>query len=101
MAIGIADNFLYQGRKPLDSRIVKDTIADMISMAESIIYDGIMVYNKETSKFYVFNSNNSVDAILKKWRELETGVATTPDAVIEEYKQGIDLKKKYIDYIQQ
>lgn len=93
MAIGIADNFLYQGRKPLDSRIVKDTIADMTSMAESIIYDGIMVYNKETSKFYVFNSNNSVDAILKKWRELETGVATTPDAVIEEYKQGIDLKK--------
>lgn len=93
MAIGIADNFLYQGRKPLDSRIVKDTIADMTSMAESIIYDGIMVYNKETSKFYVFNSNNSVDAILKKWRELETGVATTPDTVIEEYKQGIDLKK--------
>lgn len=93
MAIGIADNFLYQGRKPLDSRIVKDTIADMTAMAESIIYDGIMVYNKETSKFYVFNSSNTVDATLSKWRELETGAVSTANAVIEDYKQNTDYKK--------
>lgn len=92
MAIGIADNFLYQGRKPLDSRIVKDTITDMTDMAESIIHDGIMVYNKETEKFYVFNSNNTVDATLKKWREF-SGSPTDANATISEYGQDKDYKK--------
>lgn len=92
MAIGIADNFLYQGRKPLDSRIVKDTIADMIGMAESIIYEGIMVYNKETEKYYVFNSSNSVDSVLAKWREF-SGSETNANATISEYEQNKDYKK--------
>lgn len=93
MAIGITDNFLYQGRKPLDSRIVKNTIADMTKMAESVIYDGIMVYVKDTKKFYVFNSKNSEDASLKKWRELETGAASSGNAVIEKYSQNVDYKE--------
>ena len=92
MAILIADNFLYQGRKPLDSRIVKDTIADMVAMAESIIHDGIMVYNKETKKFYVFNSTNTVDATLGKWREF-SGSPADENATISEYGQDKDYKK--------
>lgn len=93
MSIGIADNFLYQGRKPLDSRIVKDTINDMINMAESIVYDGIMVYNKETKKFYVFNSSNTEDDTLKKWRELETENPNSGNATIGEYVKDKDYKK--------
>lgn len=89
--IQIADNFLYQGRKSLDSRIVKDTITDMVNMAESIIYDGIMVYNKETEKFYVFKSTNEIDSTLAKWREFESG-STTP-SLVAEYSQGIVIKK--------
>ncbi len=92
MAIGIADNFLYQGRKPLDSRIVKDTIANMKGMAESIIYDGIMVYNKETKKFYIFNSANEEDSTLGKWRELQTSSADG-NATISEYIKNTDYKK--------
>lgn len=69
----IADNFQYQGRKSLDSRIICETISDMVSMAESIIYDGILVYNKETEKFYVFKSTNTIDSVLGKWREFESG----------------------------
>ncbi len=92
MGIGIADNFLYQGRKPLDSRIVKDTISDMKNMAESIIYDGIMVYNKETKKFYIFNSANEIDSILGKWRELRTS-SEDGNATISEYVQDKDYKK--------
>lgn len=89
--IQIADNFLYQGRKSLDSRIVKDTITDMVNMAESIIYDGIMVYNKETEKFYVFKSTNEIDPTLAKWREFESG-STTP-SLVAEYSQGAVIKK--------
>ena len=89
--ISIADNFLYQGRKSLDSRIVKDTIADMVTMNESIIYDGIMVYNKETEKFYVFKSTNEVDPILAKWREFEAGSAKSSS--VTEYEQGAAIKK--------
>lgn len=69
MSILIADNFAYQGRKPLDSRIVLDTIADMKTVPESIIYEGILVYNKETKKFYQFDPTNTEDTTLGKWRE--------------------------------
>lgn len=85
MAILIADNFQYQGRKPLDSRIIVDTVADMKAIAESIIYEGILVYNKETKKYYQFDPANTVDAILGKWRELSNG--GSGNASILEYTQ--------------
>ena len=68
MAIKVADNFLYQGRKPLDNRIIANTTADMVAMADAIIYDGIIVYVKDIKKFYVYDSTNTVDATLGKWR---------------------------------
>lgn len=88
MAILIADNFQYQGRKPLDSRIIVDTIADMKAIAESIVYEGILVYNKETKKFYSFDPANTDDTTLGKWREFESGGAT-----IAEYAQNIAYKE--------
>lgn len=72
MAILVADNFQYGARKPLDSRLVIDTIADMVALPESIIYEGILVYNKETKKFYSFDPANDVDIILGKWRKFKT-----------------------------
>jgi len=90
MAILTADNFKYQGRKPLDSRIVQKTKTDMTSMAESIIYSGIICYVEDEQKFYVFDTNNTVDPILKKWRELTTG--GSGNAKINRYKQNTDYK---------
>lgn len=73
MALKIADNFLYKGKKPLDVRDTFETIAEMTAFAESSLNDGHMSFNKETSKHYVFNSSNDVDSTLGKWREFEAG----------------------------
>lgn len=86
MAILVADNFQYQGRKPLDSRIIVDTVADMKAIAESIIYEGILVYNKETKKYYQFDPANTVDTTLGKWREFSSG--GSGNASILEYTQN-------------
>ncbi len=72
MALKVADNFSYKGRKPLDERLVVNTLPDLLALASSIIYDGIIVYVKQEYKFYVYDSNNSVDPQLQLWRELKT-----------------------------
>lgn len=73
MGILLADNFDYKSRKPLDGRILYDTLADMAGMADAVMYDGAIAFNKEDNKFYTFNSANTVDATTGKWRELTTG----------------------------
>lgn len=55
----------------------------MAAIAESIVYEGIIVYNKETKKFYSFDPANIVDPILGKWREFSGG------ASIAEYIQDV------------
>lgn len=96
MAILTADNFKYQGRKPLDSRIVQKTLADMTAMAESIIYSGIICYVEDEQKFYVFDINNTVDPTLKKWRELTTGSNGTS---LKEYINNTNYKKDTLVYL--
>lgn len=96
MAIKVADNFLYQGRKPLDNRIIIDTISDMVSMAPAIIYDGMIVYIKDTKEFYVYDSTNTEDAVLSKWRLLNTGSGSTS---LKEYVQNTDYKKDDLVYL--
>lgn len=73
MGILLADNFDYKSRKPLDGRILYDTLVDMAGMADAVMYDGAIAFNKEDNKFYTFNSANTVDATTGKWRELTTG----------------------------
>lgn len=85
MSIQVADNFNYRGKKPLDNRIIFNTLSDMTTIAETIIYDGLLAYCKETSKFYVFNSTNTVEGELRKWREF------TVDGGTKDYK---DLENK-------
>lgn len=96
MAILVADNFKYQGRKPLDNRIVHNTLVDIVAQAESIIHDGIICYSKADKKFYVFDSTNPVDPTTKKWRELTTGGGSV---LVQEYFQDTDYKKDTLVYI--
>lgn len=90
MGVLIADNFSYQGRKPLDNRIIQNTINDMKNLPDATIYDGIIVYVKTENKFYVYNSNNTVDSNLGKWREFTT--SSSGNFKINKYKQDTDYK---------
>lgn len=94
MAIKIADNFLYQGRKPLDNRITVNTQADMVAMADAIIYDGMICYVKADKLFYVYDSTNAVDPVLAKWREFTKGGTS-----LKEYIQNTKYKKDDLVYL--
>lgn len=62
----IADNFQYQGRKPLDSRLIVQTTADMAALPESVLYEGMLVYNIEKDKYFSYVSTNTVDNVYGK-----------------------------------
>lgn len=72
MALQIGDNFSYKGRKPLDTRLTVNDIATLTGLPENTLYDGILVYVSSEKKFYVYNSNNSDELVIHKWRELTT-----------------------------
>lgn len=69
MSLKLGDGFSYLARKPLDERLIFNTLDEMINFSESSLYAGIISYNKETNKFYTFNANNQVDITLGKWRD--------------------------------
>ena len=73
MSIVLWDNIEYKGKKPLDSRMLFDTIADMKAYSENYLPDITLAFNKEDSKMYVFNRENEVDTTTGKWREFEGG----------------------------
>lgn len=73
MAIQIADNFSYQGSKPLDVREKFDTVADMAAYADASLYDGCFAYVKAVKKYYTYDSSNAVDSTTGKWREYTSG----------------------------
>lgn len=97
MGVLIADNFSYQGRKPLDNRIIQNTINDMKNLPDATIYDGIIVYVKTENKFYVYNSNNTVDSNLGKWREFTT--SSSGNFKINKYKQNQKYTKDSLVYL--
>lgn len=80
MSLIIGDNFSYLGAKPLDGRIKYNTLADMVAMADSTLYDGCFAYCVGTDKNYQWKSSNTVDATLGKWREFEAGGGSTGDS---------------------
>lgn len=73
MGINIADNFAYNGKKPLDNRTEYATLSAMKAVVDANINEGCLAYNKEDGKYYTFKSTNTVDATTGKWREFETG----------------------------
>lgn len=83
MSLNIADNFSYLGAKPLDNRLICDRIYDMITLPYSTIYDGIIVYNRETESFYTYKSTNPEDMFLGKWEELTVTSESTGEHIYE------------------
>ena len=79
MAIVIADNFRYQGRKAFDERLQYDTVANMKAVSESAVYDGCLAYVTATKKYYSYDSTNTEDETLGKWREFQGGGGGTSD----------------------
>lgn len=98
MSLIIGDNFSYLGKKPLDTRLVTDNLTSLTSILDNTIYDGILVYVISEKKYYTYNSNNTVDAISGKWRELN-GVATTKVSKVIQYTQNTDLDKDVLVYV--
>lgn len=92
MAIKTGDNFLYRGKKPLDSRDSFDTILAMTTFAESSIDEGHISYVKETDKYYKFNSTNDVDTTLGKWREYNGGGGSSTDEKVKLDVTATDAK---------
>ena len=92
MAIKTGDNFLYRGKKPLDSRDSFDTILAMTTFAESSIDEGHISYVKETDKYYKFNSTNDVDTTLGKWREYNGGGGSSTDEKVKLDATSTDAK---------
>ena len=92
MAIKTGDNFLYRGKKPLDSRDSFDTILAMTTFAESSIDEGHISYVKETDKYYKFNSTNTVDMTLGKWREYNGGGGSSTDEKVKLDATATDAK---------
>lgn len=73
MSIAVADNFSYQGTKPLDARFQFNTVASMKAAVENTLYDGCFAYVTATKKYYSFDSSNTVDTDTGKWREYSGG----------------------------
>ena len=55
MAINTIDNFSYKGAKPLDARLVFNTLDEITSYPKENLYVGIIMYCRETSKHYTYN----------------------------------------------
>lgn len=72
MGIVLWDNIDYKGKKPLDSRMLFDTIAEMKAYSENYLPDITLAFNKEDDKMYVFNRTNEVDTTTGKWRVFES-----------------------------
>lgn len=79
MAISVADNFSYQGTKPLDARVSFDTVAAMAAAVDATLYDGCLSYVKATKKYYSYDSTNEVDPTTGKWREYSSGGGGSDD----------------------
>lgn len=71
MGMLFMDNVTYSSKKPLDDRTRYDTIANMV--ATKRVYDGIIAYVTGEKKYYTYDSTNTEDVTLGKWREFESG----------------------------
>lgn len=98
MSLNIADNFSYRGRKPLDNRLVFDDILSMSSTADSELYTGLLAFNLENDNLYIYNENNTVDALTGKWRELNMS-SESGSAEITEYEEDVEYRVNQLVYL--
>lgn len=73
MSIVIADNFQYKGGKPIDARMKFASVANMVATPAADLYDGCFAYVTATKKYYSYDSSNTIDPTLSKWREFSAG----------------------------
>lgn len=73
MSIALGTSFTVQTNLPIDERFRFETIAEMKSTPDPLLYDGVLSYNKETDKYYTYSSSNLPESILGKWREFSGG----------------------------
>ena len=73
MAISVADNFSYQGAKPLDARTKFGSVEEMALYDTASLYDGCIAYVANVKMYYTFDSSNDVDTTTGKWREFKGG----------------------------
>lgn len=95
MAILVSDNFNYKARKPLDNRIMQPDLAALKKLKDATLYDGMLCYVQSEDKFYVYDSGNSVDPILNKFRELSLDNGS---ALVNAYAQNVVYKKDSLVY---
>lgn len=99
MSLKIASNFSYLGAKPLDDRLVFETVDAMTSTASSQLYDGMLVYNKETKQHYIYEEVDPGDATSgnSPWKEIDlnTNVNNLP---LREYEQGKQYSEDSLIY---
>ena len=75
MAISVADNFSYQGSKPLDGRVTYSSVANMKAASEATLYNGLMAYVTATKEYYTYDSSNTSDPTTGRWRAFEAGAS--------------------------
>lgn len=68
MAIGVIDNFSYNGKKPNFERDKFSTLEGMRNVQDSVIDEGHISFCEETGLSYQFLSSNSIDSSTGKWR---------------------------------
>ncbi len=73
MAIKVASNFQVGTGLPVDDRFVFETIAGRDKLESGRLYVGLLVYVKETKKYYVYDGG---------WKEFITGVASNESALV-------------------
>ena len=97
MSISLNANFeLLSAGLYLDARQQFNTIIEMKDFAETSTPDGFITYNKETQKHYVFSSSNTVDAILGKWREYNSGGGSSEKQIKDWVSGSSYLEGDYI-----
>lgn len=70
MAIRLTGNFDYRGKQALEVRAQYATLAEMKAFDEADLNEGLIAYNLETNKHYVFRSTHEVNDTTGKWKEL-------------------------------
>lgn len=73
MAIPLADNLNYQGRKPDFARQQYATFADMAAVKKSKMPEMYLAYCLEDRAYYLYDKSNEPDAVLGLWRKFEPG----------------------------
>lgn len=70
MPIRFTNNVRYLGKKAFVEREEYATLALMKAANEAGLNDGLIAYNHEDKKHYVFRGDNEVDETTGKWRSL-------------------------------